>query len=44
MTFGEWWGLTKAFAKDEHQKLKNMALAVRLSKLDNKAWDKFMAG
>lgn len=42
MVFGEWWGLSKALAKDKQQSVKDMAIAMRLSQLDKKGWDKFM--
>lgn len=42
MVFGEWWGLSKALAKDKQQSVKDMAIAMRLSQLDKNGWDKFM--
>ncbi|MGP5436555.1 hypothetical protein [Psychrobacter alimentarius] len=44
MAFGEWWGLSKAFAKDHQQKIKDMAIAMRVAQSDNKGWEKFMKG
>ncbi|MFK3989972.1 MULTISPECIES: hypothetical protein [unclassified Psychrobacter] len=42
MAFGEWWGLSKAFAKDHQQKIKDMAVAMRVSQADVKGWKEFM--
>jgi len=42
MVFGEWWGLSHALAKDEQQKVKNMAIAMRMSQTDTKDWEGFM--
>lgn len=42
MCFGEWWGLSNAFAKDRQQQIKDMASAMRVSQLDNKEWMKFI--
>lgn len=42
MVFGEWWGLSKALAKDKHQSIKDMALAMRVSQADAKGWKEFM--
>lgn len=42
MVFGEWWGLSKALAKDKQQSVKDMAIAMRMSQLDTKNWKEFM--
>lgn len=42
MVFGEWWGLSKALAKDKHQSIKDMALAMRVAQADAKGWREFM--
>ncbi|MEK6203264.1 MAG: hypothetical protein N2B04_04340 [Psychrobacter sp.] len=44
MAFCEWWELSKAMAKDKQQSIKDMAIAMRMSQLDKKEWDKFMKG
>ncbi|GEM_PF-3575702 len=42
MVFGEWWGLSKALAKDKQQEVKNMAIAMRVAQADSKGWKEFM--
>ena len=42
MVFGEWWGLSKALAKDKQQSIKDMALAMRVAQADAKGWKEFM--
>ena len=42
MFFGEWWGLSKALAKDKQQEVKNMAIAARMAQADAKSWKEFM--
>ncbi len=42
MAFGEWWELSKAFAKDRQESIKDRATAMRMSQLEKKEWDKFM--
>ena len=42
MVFGEWWGLSLAFAKDKQQDIKDMAVAMRMAQADSKNWVKFM--
>ncbi|MGP5221972.1 hypothetical protein [Psychrobacter celer] len=42
MVFGEWWGLSKALAKDKQQSIKDMAVAMRVSQADAKGWKEFM--
>lgn len=42
MVFGEWWGLSKALAKDKQQSIKDMAVAMRMSQADAKGWKEFM--
>ena len=44
MVFGEWWGLSKALAKDKQQSIKAMALAMRVAQADSKGWKEFMKG
>ena len=42
MVFGEWWGFSKALAKDKQQSIKDIALAMRVSQADSKGWKEFM--
>lgn len=42
MAFGEWWGLSKALAKEQRQQLKDMAIAMRVAQADAKGWKEFM--
>lgn len=42
MVFGEWWGLSKALAKDKQQEVKSIAIAMRMAQADAKGWKAFM--